>query len=98
VFFQVKDIAFDFGHLTADRNSLAANLDFLTQAAFKKIPHCYYSSTNLILGRLFNLKRAALISASCGVFQVVKKEARLLGFMRLRFYSIVLPIRNLIEA
>ena len=68
VFLQVKDIAFDFGHLTADRNSLATNLDFLTQAAFKKIPHCYYS--------FFNFTRAAFIYVTRGVFHIVIKEAR----------------------
>src|SRR5262245_40989056 len=39
VFFQVKDVAFDLGRFTGDGNSLAANLDFFTQAVLKKIPH-----------------------------------------------------------
>lgn len=48
VFFQVKDISFDFSHFTADGNSLAANLDFLAQTIFKKIPHGFYSFANLV--------------------------------------------------
>src|SRR5688572_20910190 len=44
VFFQVKDVAFDFDRFTGDRNSLAANFDFFSQAVLKKIPHSDYSS------------------------------------------------------
>ena len=64
VFFQVKDIAFDFGRFTSDRNSLAADFDFFAKAVFKKIPHSYYSFINWVS-------------------------------IRLRFYSIVSPMRNL---
>ena len=47
VFLQVKDVAFDLGRFTADRNPLATDLDFFAQAVFKKIPHSHYSSVNL---------------------------------------------------
>jgi hypothetical protein len=47
VFLQVKDVAFDLGRFTADRNPNATDLDFFAQAVFKKIPHSQYSSVNL---------------------------------------------------
>ncbi len=48
VFYQVKDVAFDFGYFPADSNSLATNFDFFAQAVFKKIPHNSYSFAKLI--------------------------------------------------
>ena len=66
VFFQVKDVAFDFGRFTGDRDSLATDFDLFAQAVFKKIPHSYYSFINWVS-------------------------------IRLRFYPIVLPLRNLMR-
>src|SRR5262245_18306559 len=48
VFFQVKDVAFDLGRLTGDRNPHTANFELFAQAVFKKIPHSNYSSVNWI--------------------------------------------------
>src|SRR5215475_12919791 len=64
VFFQVKDVAFDLGRFTGDRNPHTANLDLFAKAVFKKIPHSNYSSVNWVSTWL-------------------------------RFYLIVLPMRNL---
>ena len=48
VFFQMEDVAFNFGRFTSDRNPFAANFDFFAQAVFKKIPHSHYSFKNWV--------------------------------------------------